>query len=256
MGHLATSHLYMSHLVTGALAWNPQIRGALYVVIAVVVLPGSVFLLLSTNMGSRLGFLLAFAGFSGWMFTLGAVWWVYGSGPVGRSPTWKAKEVVVGDVAQGSRISAADKFPQGWKKLDIADPEVADAQAVADTLIVGPKAQFKTSSDFLPVTAAETGGEKYGPFHLLNVRPLNVFHEAHYLVIQVQKAVKPPAVAGQPPPKAVVDPQAPIVSVIVIRDLGALRENPAVVCVCFGLLFVITIYSLHTRDKEAMAQRV
>lgn len=256
MHHLALTHPVLTHLVTGALAWNPQIRGALYVVIAVVVLPGSVFLLLSTNMGSRLGFLIAFAGFSGWMFTLGSVWWVYGSGPVGRSPSWKPKEVIVGDVAQNSRNSAAANFPDGWKKLDIADPEVADAQAVADSLLVGPKAQFKSSGDFLPVTAAQTGGEKYGPFHLVNFRPLNVFHEAHYLVIQVQKAVKPPGVAGQPPPKAAVDPQAPTVAVIMIRDLGALRENPGVVCVSTGLLFAVLCYSLHTRDKEAMAQRV
>ncbi len=249
-------HVALNHLVTGALAWNPQVRGALYVVIAVVVLPGSVFLLLSTNMGSRMGFLLATAGFSGWMLTLGGVWWVYGSGPVGRSPTWKAKEVIVGDVAQGTRLPVAAKFPANWKKLDIADPKVADAQAVADADIVGPKAQFKSSGDFLPVIAAQTGGEKYGPFHLANVRPLNVFHEPHYLVIQVQKAVKPPAVAGQPPPKAEIDPSAPVVSVIMVRDLGAVRENPAVVCICFALIFGITVYSLHTRDKEAMAQRV
>ncbi|MGI8776100.1 MAG: hypothetical protein ACR2LJ_01615 [Acidimicrobiales bacterium] len=251
-----TNHLVSNHLVTAALAWNPQVRGALYVLIALVVLPGSVFLLLSTNMGARLGFLMAAAGFFGWMFTLSAVWWVYGTGPKGREPTWKPKETITGDIAQETRNPAAAHFPAGWKKMDIAAPEVADAQSVVDAKIVGPKAQFKSSSDFLPVLAAETGGEKYGPFHLLNFRPFNVFHEPHYLVIQVQKAVKPPGVAGQPPPKAAVDPQAPTVAVIMIRDLGALRENPGVVCVSTGLLFAVLCYSLHTRDKEAMAQRV
>ncbi len=249
-------HLAMNHLVIGALAWNPQVRGALYVVIALVVLPGSVYLLLATNMGARLGFLMAAAGFFGWMFTLSAVWWVYGTGPKGREPTWKPKEVVVGDLAQESRNPLAANFPEKWKKLEITDPEVADAQAVVDTKIVGPKAEFKSSSDFLPVTAAEIGGEKYGPLHLANFRPLNVFHEPHYLVIQVQKAVKPPAVPGEPPPKAEVDPSAPVVSVIMIRDLGALRENPGVVCISTGLLFAVLCYRLHTRDKEAMAQRV
>lgn len=252
MDHLVLNH----HLLTGALAWNPQIRGALYVVIAMVVLPGSVYLLLATNMGARLGFLLAAAGFFGWMFTLSSVWWVYGTGPKGREPTWKPKEVVVGDLGESSRNPAAADYPKGWQKLEITDPEVADAQAVVDTEIVGSKKQFKSSSDFLPVTAAETGGEKYGPFHALNFRPLNVFHEPHYLVIQVQKAIKPPAVPGQPPPKAEVDPSAPVVSVVLIRDLGALRENPGVVCVSTGLLFGVICYALHTRDKEAMAQRV
>jgi len=248
---MAYAHLDM----LGALAWNPQIRGALYVVIALVVLPGSGFLLLSTNMGSRLGFLMAAAGFFGWMFTLSAVWWVYGTGPVGKSPTWKPKETVVGEVAQASRIKDLARFPQGWKRLELTSPEVADAQAVVDARIVGPKALFKSSSDFLPVGAAEKGGETYGPLHLLNVRPLNLFHEPHFLVIQVQKSVKPEAVPGQPPPKAVIDPSAPVVSVVMERDLGTLRKNPAVVCISCGLLFGVICFQLHTRDKEAMAKR-
>jgi len=242
-------------VVTAALKWNPQVRGALYVVIALVVLPGSVYLLLSTNMGSRLGFLLAAAGFCGWMFTLGGVWWVYGSGPKGREPTWKAQETIVGDVAEASRNPEAARYPAGWEKLEITNPEVADAQAVVDTVIVGPKAMFKSSSDFLPVAAAEKGGETFGPFHLVNFRPFNVFHEPHYLVIQVQKAIKPEPVPGQPPPAAAVDPSAPTVSVLMVRDLGAVRENPAVVCIAFGILFGVTCYRLHVRDKEAMAQR-
>jgi len=249
-------HVALNHLITGALAWNPQIRGALYVVIAMVVLPGSAFLLLSTNMGARMGFLMAAAGFFGLLFTLSALWWVYGTGPKGRAPEWKSKEVVVGDLAESSRNPAAADFPKNWEKLDIADPEVADAQAVVDAQIVGPKARFKSANDFLTVNAAETGGEKYGPFHLANFRPLNVFHEPHFLVIQVQKAIKPPAVAGEPPPKAVVDSSAPVVSVIMIRDLGAKRENPGVVNIASGLLFAVFCYMLHSRDKEAMAQRV
>lgn len=243
------------HELFGALAWNPQIKGALYVVIALVVLPGSGFLLLSTNMGSRLGFLLAAAGFCGWMFTLAAVWWVYGTGPVGTAPTWKGVETIVGDVSQSSRTEAAARFPAGWKKLDVAAPEVADAQAVADARIVGTKSMFKSSSDFLVVGAAEKGGETYGLFHLLNFRPFDFFHEPHYLVIQVQPVVKQQTVAGQAPPKPVVDPGAPVVSVLMVRDLGNVREHPAVVCIAFGLLFGIICYQLHTRDKEAMARR-
>src|SRR3990170_4445740 len=49
----------------------------------------------------------------------------------------------------------------------------------------------------------------YGPFHLLNFRPFDIFHEAHFLVIQVQKAIPPEAVPGQAPPTPVVDTAAP-----------------------------------------------
>ncbi len=44
----------MLHLLAG-IAWDPQIRGFLAVLVGVVVLMGSVYLLLGTNLGSRLG---------------------------------------------------------------------------------------------------------------------------------------------------------------------------------------------------------
>jgi hypothetical protein len=239
----------------GALTWEPQIKGALYVIIAVVVLPGSAFLILSTNMGARVGFMLAAAGFFGWMATLGAVWWVYGTGPIGKAPSWKAVETVTGDVREAGRNDSLRDFPKEWKKLDPASPEVADAQGVVDTRIVGPQARFESASEYLVVGAAAKGGEAYGPLHLLNFRPFNVFHEAHYLIIQVQGVVEEPAVAGQPPPRPRVDPQQPVVSVLMVRDLGTQRLNPALVCIACLLIFAVVCYQLHTRDKEAAAQR-
>ena len=49
------------HLFAG-LAWNPGIRGILVVAVGVAVLMGSVYLLLATNPGARLGMLVALAG--------------------------------------------------------------------------------------------------------------------------------------------------------------------------------------------------
>ena len=51
----------------GAIAFDPTIRGWLVVLTGAVVLIGSVWLLLATNSGIRLGTLLAAAGFFGWM---------------------------------------------------------------------------------------------------------------------------------------------------------------------------------------------
>ena len=62
--------------------------------VAVVVFPGSVFLLLSTNIGSRVGFLLAVAGLSGWIGVMAVIWQVYGIGLKGTEPHWVVKEVV------------------------------------------------------------------------------------------------------------------------------------------------------------------
>ena len=42
-----------------AIGWEPELRGILIVIIAVAVLNGSIYLLLGTNLGARLGFLVA-----------------------------------------------------------------------------------------------------------------------------------------------------------------------------------------------------
>ena len=50
-----------------AIAWEPELRGILIVIIAVVVLCGSIYMILATNLGARLGFLVALAGLTGWL---------------------------------------------------------------------------------------------------------------------------------------------------------------------------------------------
>ena len=82
------------HTIAG-IAWDPQIRGLLALLVGVVVLMGSVYLLLTTNIGSRLGFLLAASAFFGWCTIMGLTWWLYGTiGMLGEAPRWVVTEVV------------------------------------------------------------------------------------------------------------------------------------------------------------------
>jgi hypothetical protein len=75
-------------------------------------------------------------------------------------------------------------------------------------------------------------------------------------VIQVQKALPPPEAApGQPAPKATADPQAQPVAVVMERDLGARRRNPAIVAVSCGIIFGLLVYALHNRDEEFVAEK-
>jgi len=236
-----------------ALTWNPQVRGGLYVFTAVVILCGSGALILGTNLGARLGFQVAAAGLTGFFVVIGATWWVYGIGPKGKSPTWVPRFQVQGDLGQvGGDI--LNRFPQGWEELELADPAVADALPVSDASLAESKL-FKSSADYLPVAALEKGGETYGPFGVLNFRPLNLWHKTHYLIIQVQPVVHQEAVPGAAPPRPKVDPNAPKAAVVMVRDLGSLRLNPGVFTVASGLLFGLLIYQLHTRDKEYMAMK-
>ena len=54
-----------------AINWEPELRGLLTVVIAVAVLNGSVYLIMATNLGARLGFLVALSGLAGWTLSGG-----------------------------------------------------------------------------------------------------------------------------------------------------------------------------------------
>ena len=56
-----------------AIGWEPEIRGAIVVMIGVVVLMGSVYLILGSNVGARLGLLISLAGLGLTGYALAAV---------------------------------------------------------------------------------------------------------------------------------------------------------------------------------------
>ena len=76
-----------------AIAFDNNIRGILVVVVAVLVLIGSIIVPLATNSGIRVGFLIGASGLFGWMFLLGGAWWMYGIGLKGRDPSWMPLEI-------------------------------------------------------------------------------------------------------------------------------------------------------------------
>ncbi len=89
--------------------WDPGFRGVLTVAVAVVILMGSVFLILATNSGARLGFQLALTGFFAWMTVMGTIWSIYGIGPKGPAPTWKVVDVIRTDACTAQ---TADDVPE------------------------------------------------------------------------------------------------------------------------------------------------
>src|SRR6478752_7091708 len=90
---LATVNLF------AGLAFNPGIRGILVVSVGVAVLMGSVYIILATNTGSRLGMLLALCGLFGWLTILTLFWWISppAIGPRGNNASWRPVEVWVND---------------------------------------------------------------------------------------------------------------------------------------------------------------
>jgi hypothetical protein len=117
------------HTVLAAISWDPGFRGILVVAIGVGVLMGSVYLLLATNSGARLGFLLALTALFGWMTIMGLTWSIYGIGKKGPDPKWVVKEVNYGDLTQSElalarHVPEPDKLPTAQSFLD-KDPALA-----------------------------------------------------------------------------------------------------------------------------------
>jgi hypothetical protein len=209
--------------ILAGIAWDPQIRGFLTVVVGVAVLMGSIYLLLGTNLGNRLGFMLALTGFFGWMVILGLFWWVKPSatGPQGRVPAWEAEEINTGDLSQAHLAEAreidtsqlpdpatldeatADEFEAiaaeeelslaGWSLIAASDPSRGEAQAVVDEVLTdGSYPGIDASTDYVTQYAFEIGGkperQSDGVFDRVAnkiTNSLRITSPSHYAVVQV-----------------------------------------------------------------------
>ncbi len=185
------------HTIAG-IAWDPQLRGFLAVGVGVVVLLGSTVLLLTTNLGSRLGFLLAASAFFGWCTIMGMTWWLYGTiGMLGEAPSWVVTEVVyssgatddsglleadleLAQVLDTSRMPAVDDLREldpaalsavksevepslsGWVILPESNQSFGEAKATVDEYFVennNVELGLSSAADYVSVYSFERGGK-------------------------------------------------------------------------------------------------
>jgi hypothetical protein len=190
-----------------ALSWDPALQGILAVAIGVIMLMGSVYLLLATNTGARLGMLLALAGLFGWMALMGFVWTIYAQGlaDMSQDPRWEAIEVNVGDLGEAELERARDLSE--WKELPAADPARGEAQAAADVALTDATELFESSQGYVVTDAFEVGGkpERKGDSVIDRVwhkitSTARIVHPPHYAIVQVQAVVPVETVPGEAPP--------------------------------------------------------
>jgi len=262
--------------MTGALiaiGWDPEIRGILTVVMATVILCGSVYLIMATNIGARLGFLVTLAGLAGWMFLMGVIWMIYGIGLRGPEPSWEPVpgravlqdpaaltqagvfdspvEIPEGTSFPEQAAIVADRFEEdGWVPLDEADPSFGQAGSEAGVLLeetgaFGP-------GEFQIVNVFDTGGERY-PKVNESIDFMAFFHEPHYVVVEVAPLEAVRTEPGRAPASAVIDETRQHQYVYMIRDQGARRQPAAVLAFGGGLIFLILCWLLHRRDRIVRA---
>jgi len=251
----------MGNAVTFAVTWDPFLRGIIVVLIGLAVLCGSVYILLGTNLGARLGFLVAVAGFFGWVMLMAMIWWVYGIGLKGKDPTWKPVAVVnVPAELATNRIIDGDGFLQAtetqevnnWKLLAPDDPERGQAVAASDDILQNQSQVFK-AGDYITQNVFDKGGERYPSFGDFDF--LAFLHKPHYALVQVQPVLKQNTEPGKAPPTPQADPNAPPRYVLMERDLGNRRRPAALITIGSTIMFLFLCYWLHRREKLVAANR-
>ena len=153
----------------------------------------------------------------------------------------------------------------GWELLAQSDRQRGDAVATADAFL-GEEGRglFESSADYLVLDAFAIGGKEGLPedpdrwdrirteLKSIFVQPLN---PPHFTVVQVRAVEEVEPVPGEALPTPVIDEDAPIISVVMVRDLGDRRFPAFMVTVVFGLLFALTCWTLHRRDAVVAARR-
>jgi hypothetical protein len=253
-----------------AVGWEPEIRGALTVIIGVVALMGSVYLILGTNLGARLGFLVALAGLFGWMATMGAIWWTYGIGLQGRQPTWKPAapisivrdarlldraEVIGAPIkidagaapTEVAKAAQAALVNEGWTRLDDADPRRGQAVASADDIIQN-RAKEYAAGEYTAVSVYDRGGERW-PKISDSLDFTAFFHEPRYALVELASLVPQRVEPGRAPARPVIDESQPHRYLLMIRDLGSKRQPAVLITIGSTIIFLILCWLLHRRDR-------
>jgi hypothetical protein len=249
-------HLLAAEGPKDANIWNPTIIGVLTVLSAIGLFCGSTYLLLATNLGARLGFLLAAAGLSAFMVLLTTLWWSSGSSgidpPHGRSPQW----VVVDTAASpaDSKIKAVQNI--ATKGTPITSDQLTNLKPAIDSAIVPaasvngetPPARPFASLGYSSTTDYIADFPGFQSFLVGGGTKNIIFHNHQYAAVQICSAK-----ANSTPP--VCDPLAPVHYVILSRDLGTLRQPTIAYWFVSVALFLLSLLGLHWYEQDQRARK-
>ena len=257
-----------------AVNWEPELRGALTVIIGAAVWMGSVYMILGTNLGARLGFLVSLTGLAGWMALMGAIWWMYGIGLQGDLPSWQAVEgrtVIQGvdrlnqagvlddpigvdettDPSVASSAVADQLDSQGWAVVDQSSPAFGQAQAAAAVFLEEEGAfdagAFEVTAIYEVDPPEESAWPKLGPNGEFD--QIAFFHKPYYTLVEVAPYVPLLEEPGRAPTAPEIDNSQPRQYVYMIRDLGSLREPAAYITIGSTIAFLCMCWLLHRRDR-------
>ena len=237
--------------------WYPTILGILVVAAGIVLFCGSVYLLLGTNLGARLGFLVAFTGLAGFMVVL-SILWVTTQSPLntlkGRVPEWEVQQYVsnLDDARNPEARTVTEK-----DKVDTI--EAANVKAEVDERLVTVQrtaveeptaednkfAKFDEVTEYQTVNTYEVGGSD--PMFL----DFEFTHKPLIAVVEVCAVQPTETPFGVPPPEPECDPTSDKNGFMILeRELGQLRLPPILSLIASSVLFGLGLLGLHWRERD------
>ena len=260
--------------------WYPTLIGAGVFIAAVILFCGSVYLLLATNVGARLGFLIAGAGLAGFMCVLLFLWMVTAyplNVAKGELPSWQVVEIS-SDIVNAK--TAAVRTIQN--NQPVSTIEIANLKAAVDEALVAKKKEGLVEPKPLPpvvlswlktsgysiaestdyqllktkngaVFAYETGGGKPNPLSF------EFRHKPLYAVIGICATDKAKAQAEPPVYACDTSASAPPPQYIILeRNLGSVRVPPVrmfiAAAISFGI-FLLLLYWWETENRKKKNMR-
>jgi hypothetical protein len=257
-----------------AINWEPELRGILTVMIGATVWMGSVYLLLGTNVGARLGFIVAATGLFGWMALMGTVWWIYGIGLQGDLPSWQQVEgsTVIQEVDLLYQAGVLDEpigvtaaappalaagavrdqiIDQGWTEVESSAPEFGQAQASAAVFLEEEGALVPGEYAVTAVYEVDPPDESAWPKLGSNGEfdQIAFFHKPYYTLVEVAPFEPLLTEPGRAPIAPEIDNSRQRQYVYMIRDLGSLRQPAAYITIGSTIAFLAFCWLLHRRDR-------
>jgi hypothetical protein len=238
--------------------WDPTILGVLTVLAAVVLFCGSVYLLLSTNMGARLGFLVASAALTGFMVLLTTLWWTSGNSgidpPHGDSPSWKVLEVV-SDPSESKNAPeiAQQGEPLAEQQLTNLRPAMDEALVPAETVAGEEAPDQPLAISGLTATGYLINFEGYRAFEQGGGTKNLFWHEPKLAAIELCPTKKDSSGQNEIPLRC--DPLADTQFAILQLDLGSLRQPVVAYWFASVILFALSLLGLHWWEQDERARR-
>ncbi|MBP9115065.1 MAG: hypothetical protein KBF89_01820 [Acidimicrobiia bacterium] len=237
----------------------PLSIGWLVVIAGVGMFFGSTYLLLATNVGSRLGFLIVGSVVTAFLCVLSLLWMTTAT-PLnvfkGRVEEWKP--LSINNTAKSSKTIAVQDIENSGTKITGA--EYANIKAAADTILApaleGTEKPESIAADLpsKPIVVTDIyriGGSTANPLHLeFKHKPL--YAVAIYCPLDEIKS----KTAFRNTCETPLDGKTNTKVLVLEKDLGSLRQPPTFLFLGSFILCIIFLLNLHWREQDTKPEEV